>query len=289
MNTGNTLKTVVLLAALTGVFLVIGRLVGGNGGMIFAFILAVVMNFGAYWFSDKVALRMSGAQEVSYQQAPELHRTVDQLATFARLPKPRVYVIQTDAPNAFATGRDPEHAAIAVTTGIMRLLSRDELAGVIAHELAHVKNRDTLIAAVVATVAGAITMIAHMAQWAMLFGGFGRGDDDDGGGLAEMVGALFMIILAPIVATIIQLAISRAREYAADATGARIQGNPVTLANALQKLEMGNKLRPLHVDPSAAHMFTVQPFSGGGMSALFSTHPPIAERVARLHAMVGKV
>ncbi len=289
MNTSNTLKTVVLLAALTGLFLLVGRWLGGNGGMVFAFALAIVMNFGAYWFSDKVALSMSGAKEVAYDQAPELHRTVDELATFARLPKPRVYIIQTDTPNAFATGRDPAHSAVAVTSGILRLLSRDELAGVLAHEMAHIKNRDTLIAALVATFAGAITMLAHMAQWAMMFGGFGRSDDDDGGGIGEMVGGLVMIILAPIVAMIIQMAISRAREYSADATGARIQGNPLTLASALEKLEMGNKLRPLDVNPSAAHMFTVQPLSGGGLNGLFSTHPPLAERVARLRAMVGTI
>ncbi|MCL5961211.1 MAG: zinc metalloprotease HtpX [Chloroflexi bacterium] len=289
MNTGNAFKTAVLLAALTGLFLLVGRMVGGNGGMIFAFVLAIVMNFGAYWFSDKVALSMSGAREVSYEQAPQLHQLVEQLSTFARLPKPRVYMIETDTPNAFATGRDPQHAAIAVTTGITRLLSRDELSGVLSHELAHVKNRDTLIAAVVATIAGAITMIAYMAQWAMIFGGFGRNDDDDGGGMGNLVGGLVMIILAPIVATIIQLAISRAREYSADEAGAKIQGNPLTLASALEKLEMGNQRRPLDVNPSAAHMFTVRPLAGGGLSALFSTHPPTAERVARLRAMSGRM
>lgn len=289
MNTSNTLKTAVLLAALTGLFLLVGRLLGGTGGMYFAFILAIVMNFGAYWFSDKVALSMTGAKEVSYEEAPELHRIVEQLAGFARLPKPRIYIIHSDTPNAFATGRDPAHAAVAVTTGITRILSRDELAGVLAHELAHIRNRDTLIATMVATIAGAITMIAHMAQWALIFGGVGRGDDDDGGGIGELVGGMLMIFLAPIAATIIQLAISRAREYGADATGAQIHGNPLSLANALQKLEVVNQARPMQVQPSTAHMFTVQPFSSGGLSTLFSTHPPIAERVDRLHRMVGRI
>lgn len=285
MNTGNTLKTVFLLTALTVLLVIVGRAIGGTGGMILAFGLAVVMNFGAYWFSDRLALSMSGAREVSYEDAPELHRIVERLALQARLPKPRVYVMDSVAPNAFATGRDPSHAAVAVTTGITRILSRDELAGVIAHELAHVRNRDTLISAVVATIAGAITMIANMAQWALIFGGLGRGEDEDGEGLAGLASGLLMIFLAPIAATIIQLAISRAREFDADATGARILGDPLPLARALEKLEAANRAIPMPVNPSTAHQFTVQPLTGSAMMALFSTHPPIAERVARLHQM----
>ena len=283
MSTGNTVKTVFLLTLLTGLFLLVGNAVGGQGGMVFAFMLAMVTNFGAYWFSDRIALQMAGAREVSEAEAPELHGLVEQLATYARLPKPRVCVIDSAAPNAFATGRDPSHSAVAVTTGIMRTLSRDELAGVLAHELAHIKNRDTLIATMVAAVAGAITMLAHMAQWAMIFGG--RGSDDEGEGAGGLAGSLLMIILAPIAATIIQLAISRAREYDADATGARILGNPDSLANALEKLEVGVRYAPaLQANQATAHLFIVNPFAGG-LSGLFSTHPPIAERVARLRRM----
>jgi len=285
MSTGNTIKTVFLLTLLTVLFILVGQAIGGRGGMLFAFTLAMVMNFGSYWFSDKIALSMAGAHEVSYEEAPELHRLVEQLASYARLPKPRVYVIQNDSPNAFATGRDPEHAAVAVTTGIMRILSQEELAGVLSHELGHVKNRDTLIATVVAAIAGAITMLANMAQWAMMFGGFGGRDDREGNGMGGMVGALLMVILAPIAATIIQLAISRAREYEADATGTRIMGDPNSLANALEKLEMGVKYRPmLDTNQAMAPLFIVNPFAGG-LSGLFSTHPPIQERVARLRRM----
>ncbi len=283
MSSGNTIKTVFLLTALTVLFILVGQAIGGRGGMLFAFVFAIAMNFTSYWFSDKIALQMAGAREVSYEEAPDLHGLVEELATYARLPKPRVYIIQNDSPNAFATGRDPKHAAVAVTTGIQRLLSRNELAGVLAHELGHVKNRDTLTATVVATVAGAITMIANMAQWAMMFGGFGRrdGEDEGAGGL---VGGLLMVILAPIAATLIQLAISRAREYDADATGARILGEPNALANALEKLEMGVQYRPMAANQAIAHLYIVNPLSGG-LSGLFSTHPPIAERVARLRRM----
>ena len=288
MNTTNTLKTAALLAALTALFLFVGQAVGGSGGMYFAFLLALLMNASAYWFSDKIALQMAGAREVSYQEAPDLHRLVEELATYARLPKPRVYVIENPSPNAFATGRDPGHAAVAVTTGILRVLSRGELAGVLAHELAHIRNRDTLIATVVATVAGAISMLAHMAQWALMFGGFGRGDDDEGGGLAGAAGGLVMIFLAPLIATIIQLAISRSREYGADATGARIVGQPLALARALQKLEMAAQARPMAADASVAHLFIVNPLSGQLLSGLFSTHPPIAERVRRLEEMASQ-
>ncbi len=284
MTSRNTLKTVILLAALTGLLLVIGRLIGGPEGMVVALAFAFLMNFVAYWFSDRIALAMAGAREVSYQEAPDLHRLVEQLAQYARLPKPRVYLIDSPSPNAFATGRDPAHAAVAVTTGLLSLLDREELAGVIAHELAHIKNRDTLIASVVATIAGAITMLVHMLQWALMFG-MGRRDDEDRAGLAETVGALLMILFAPLVATLIQLAISRAREFEADATGARITGNPRALASALERIEAAVRFSPLAVDPAASHLFIVNPLSGETLLKLFSTHPPVAERVARLREM----
>jgi heat shock protein HtpX len=282
-------KTVLLLTAMTVLFLFIGRVLGGQSGMILAFVFALGMNFFSYWFSDKIALKMAGAQEVSEFDAPELHSAVEQLAMNAGIPKPRVYVIPTESPNAFATGRDPSHAAVAVTSGIMRILNRQELEGVIAHELGHIRNRDTLIMTVTATIAGAITMIAHMAQWALIFGGLGGRSDEDHGGIADMAMGLLMIILAPIAATIIQLAISRAREYEADATGARIAGNPLPLASALQKLEATVQTRPMNVAPAAAHLFIVNPFAGGGWINLFRTHPTTEERVARLHSLAGMV
>ncbi len=286
MSSGNTMKTVILLAALAALLVLVGRMLAGTGGMVLAFGFAIVMNVSAYWFSDKIALAMSHAKEVSYQEAPELHKIVDRLAAQTRIPKPRVYVMDNVTPNAFATGRGPGHSAIAVTNGLLQVLDRDELGGVLAHELAHIKNRDVLVATVVATVAGAITMIANMAQWAMIFGGFGRGDDDEGGeGLGSLAGGILMIFLAPIAAAVIQLAISRGREYGADATGSRILGDPLPLARALEKLEMANQTVPMHVNPATAHQFTVQPLSGGAMMKLFSTHPPIKERVARLRQM----
>lgn len=282
----NNVKTVFLLSALTVLLILLGRLLGGTGGMILAFILALIMNFSSYWFSDRVALAMAGAKDVSYQEAPELHRLVEQLALQARLPNPRVYVMESRTPNAFATGRDPAHAAIVVTTGIMQILAPDELSGVLAHELAHIKNRDILISTMVAAMAGAITMVANMAQWALIFGGFGRdGDEDAAGGLTGIAGGLLMIILAPIAAMLIQLAISRTREYGADATGARILGDPLPLARALDKLEIGNQTLPLNVNPAIAHQFTVQPLCGGRLAGLFCTHPPIGERVSRLTQM----
>src|SRR5437867_2031388 len=226
MASNNMFKTVFLLTALTVILLLIGQFVAGRSGLIFAFVLALGLNFFSYWFSDKIALKMAGAKEVSESEEPELHSIVNSLAMYARLPKPRVYMIDSDSPNAFATGRDPSHAAIAVTSGIVSILSRDELEAVLSHELGHVRNRDTLIMTVTATVAGAITMIAQMAQWALIFGGFGGRDDDRGGGIGDLAVGLMMIILAPIAATIIQLAISRAREFEADATGARISGHP---------------------------------------------------------------
>ncbi len=280
----NTLKTAFLLTLLTVLLVLLGSAVAGTRGMIFAFILSLVMNLSSYWFSDKIALAMTGAKEVSPAQAPELHRIVEDLANLARLPKPRVYVIESPSPNAFATGRDPAHSAVAVTTGLLRLVDRDELAGVLAHELAHVRHRDTLIASVVAAVAGAITLLANMAQWALIFGGFGRSRDDENSG--SVLGGLLMIILAPLAATMIQLAISRSREFAADAGGAAITGQPLALASALEKLEAYSQRVPMQVEPAAAHLFIVNPLKGGDfLASLFSTHPPIAQRVARLRQM----
>ncbi len=285
MSGFNTLKTTLLLTSLTVLLVLIGQGVGGNGGMVLAFVLALAMNGGAYWFSDKIALKMSGAREVTAAEAPQLHGMVGELARRAEVPMPRVYLIDSEAPNAFATGRDPAHGAVAVTSGIMRLLDRDELAGVIAHELGHIKNRDTLISAIAATVAGAVTMIANMAQWAMIFGGFGGNDEEEEGGLGGMVGGLFMIILAPIAATLVQLAISRTREYGADAAGARIAGDPIALASALRKLEGWSKQMPMAVNPTTAHMYIINPISGGAIAGLFSTHPPTQERIARLEQL----
>jgi heat shock protein HtpX len=277
----NTLKTTALLAALTALLIVIGDVLGGRSGMLLFFGLAIVMNLGAYWFSGDIALRMAGAREVSPEEAPELHQLVEELATYARLPKPRVAIIDNPSPNAFATGRDANHAVVAATTGILGILTRDELAGVLAHELGHVRNHDILISSVAATVAGAITMLAHVAQWALIFGGFGGRDDEDQNPFA----ALLMIIVAPIAATLIQLAISRSREYAADETGARIHGNPESLARALEKLQMATSVRPLPVNPAVAHMFIVNPLKGMNFAGLFSTHPPLEERIRRLRAM----
>jgi heat shock protein HtpX len=286
---GNGLKTAALLAGLTALLVLIGNALGGTGGMIMAFVLAIVMNMGAYWFSDSMALRMAGAREVSPAEAPALHALVEELCAYARLPKPRVAIIDSPAPNAFATGRDPQHAVVAATTGIMQILDRRELAGVLAHELGHVKNRDILISSVAATIAGAITMIAQMAQFAAFFGGLGRSDDEEGGGIGSMVSALFLMILAPIAAMVIQMAISRAREYSADETGAHIHGDPEALASALEKLEYYSKQVPLNVNPAAAHLFIVKPFTGAAMQELFSTHPPIEQRIARLRRMAGGV
>jgi heat shock protein HtpX len=278
----NTLKTTALLAALTALLVVIGGYFGGQGGMLLFFGFAVVMNLSAYWWSGDVALRMAGAREVSPEEAPELHQLVQELATYARLPKPRVAVIDSPSPNAFATGRDANHAVVAVTTGILGILNRVELAGVLAHELGHVRNHDILISSIAATVAGAITMLAHAAQWAAVFGGFGASRDNEDTNWLEW---LAMIILAPIAATMIQLAISRSREYAADETGARIQGNPEVLARALEKLEMATSVRPLPVNPAVAHMFIVNPLKGMNFAGLFSTHPPLEERIRRLRRM----
>jgi heat shock protein HtpX len=273
----NTLKTTFLMALLTVLLMLIGGAIGGRGGMATAFLLAGAMNFISYWFSDKIVLSMYGAKLIEEQDNPRFYGIVRQLAGRAGLPMPKIYIIQDDSPNAFATGRNPEHAAVAATTGIMRLLNDEELAGVMAHELGHVKNRDILISTLAATFAGAITYLAHMAQWGAMFGG--RSDDDEGGG---MIGMLFMAILAPIAAMLVQMAISRSREFGADAAGARISGNPLSLARALQKLELGSQQIPMEANAATAHMFIVNPLTGGGMMSLFSTHPPIPERVHRL-------
>jgi heat shock protein HtpX len=283
--TANSLKTVVLLALLAGLLVFAGRVIAGPTGMFVALVMALLMNFFAYWFSDRVVQAMTGARELPYEEAPWLHELVAQLAYRAGIPKPRLWLVDAPQPNAFATGRDPNYGAVAVTTGLLHLLNRDELAGVIAHELAHIKHRDTLIQAVVATIAGAISYLAQMAQWALFFGGFGRSDEREGNGLGELAASLLFVLLAPIAALIIQLAISRAREYEADAGGARISGDPLALASALERLEAASRLVPMEVNPAASHLFIVQPFSGEGLLGLFSTHPPIRERVARLRRM----
>ncbi|MGD0337777.1 MAG: zinc metalloprotease HtpX [Bacteroidota bacterium] len=278
----NTMKTFVLMALMTVLVIYIGNLLGGNNGMIMAFMIALVMNFGTYWFSDKIVLGMYHAQEITAESHPGIFRIVQDIAQRAGLPMPRVYMIPSEQPNAFATGRNPEHAAVAMTEGIVRSLSDDELRGVLGHELAHVKHRDILIGTVAATMAGAISMIAHMAQFAMIFGG-GRSSDDEGG---NPIGGLLMIILAPIAALLIQMAISRSREYEADRGGAEFAGNPLSLANALRKLEVKAKEIPMNATPATAHIFIVNPLRGGGIATLFSTHPPMEERIARLEQMV---
>jgi heat shock protein HtpX len=281
-DTMNTMKTFLLMGILTVMLVFIGRLLGGEGGMIMAFVLAAVMNFGTYWFSDKLVLRMYKAQPVTQADAPDLYQMVQELSNRANLPMPKVYVIPSDQPNAFATGRNPENAAVAVTQGIMRTLTRDELRGVIGHELAHVKHRDILVGTVAATMAGAISMIANMAQWAMVFGG-GRSSDDEGG---NPIAGIAMMIVAPIAAMMVQMAISRSREFLADEGGAQIAGNPLSLSSALRKLDAKAHEIPMQASPATAHMFIVNPLTGGGLMKLFSTHPPMEERVARLEAMV---
>lgn len=278
----NVIKLTVLLTTLTVLFVLLGQMVGGTSGMIIAVVFALLMNGGAYWYSDKLVLKMSGARLLEPGELPWLHETVAHLAQRANLPQPALYMIDSDTPNAFATGRSPQHGVVAVTTGITRLLTRDELAGVIAHELAHIKHRDTLLSAVVATVAGAITMIANMGQWALIFGGFAQDDEEGGGGL---LGGLLWLLLAPIAASMIQLGISRAREFQADAGGARILGNPLPLASALEKLEWAAKREPMAASPATASLYIVNPLSGGKALKWFSTHPPTEERIARLRAL----
>jgi len=276
---GNQFKTAMLLAAMTAFILLVGRMLGGQQGMIIAFFLAGAMNFFSYWYSDRVVLKMYRAQEVSESQAPDLYGMVDRLRRNAGLPMPRVYVIPQETPNAFATGRNPDHAVVAVTEGLMQLMSPAEIEGVIAHELGHIKNRDILIGTIAATMAGAVMMLASMARWSAIFGG-GRGNDEEGG--LGGLGLIVMSLLAPIAAMIIQMAISRSREYLADTTGAAIAGRPDGLAAALEKLGAYSQRRPMQANPSTAHMFIVNPLSGRSLQSLFSTHPPIEERVSRL-------
>lgn len=279
---GNTLKTALLLGALTGLLMLIGGLIGGKGGVYIAFIFAVILNFGSYWFSDKIVLKMYRAQEVAESSAPDLYNIVRNLALKASLPMPRVFIIPEETPNAFATGRNEKHAVVAVTAGIMRILNKEELEGVIAHELSHIKNKDMLISSIAATIAGAISMLATMAQWAAIFGD-GRGSDNDEGG--GIIGLIAMAIFAPLAAAVIQMAISRSREYLADASGAGITKNPYGLASALEKLTRASQIIPLDAKPSTAHLFIVNPLSGKAFMNLFSTHPPLAERIARLRSM----
>lgn len=279
----NRLKTTLLLTLLTLLMVAMGSAIGGKSGMVFAFFMACAMNFFSYWFSDKIVLKMYGAREITEAENPAFYGMVRRLATQGGLPMPRVYVIPSDSPNAFATGRNPNHAAVAATEGILRILSMEELEGVMAHELSHVKNRDILVSTIAATFAGAISMLGNMLQWAAIFGG-GRSDDDEGAG--GMIGGLAMAIIAPIAAMLIQMAVSRSREYLADESGARICGNPLALANALKKLQMGSQMIPMQqATPASAHLFIVNPLTGGALLNLFSTHPPMEERIARLEQM----
>lgn len=277
----STLKTAFLLGLLTLAFVGIGKLIGGTTGMTIAFGIALVMNFVSYWFSDKIVLSMYKAKEVTPEQAPKLYDMVRNVAMQAQIPMPKVYMVPTATPNAFATGRNPDNAAVAVTEGIMKILEPHELEGVIAHEIGHVKNRDILIGTVAATLAGAISYLANMAQWALIFGGFGGNNNDDEGG-GSLIGSLALIIVAPIIAIIVQLAISRTREYRADETAARITKKPLSLASALKKISYSAERMPLDANPGTAHMFIINPLRGRGITQLFSTHPPMEERVARL-------
>ncbi len=277
----NTMKTVFLMALMMVLLMLVGSLLGGEQGMIMAFVFSLVMNFGAYWFSDKIVLMMYRAKQVTEAEAPRLYSLAARVASQAQLPLPRVYIIPGETPNAFATGRDPNHAAVAATEGILKTLSDDELEGVLAHEFAHIKHRDILTGTIVATMVGTITFVARMAGWSMMFAGGGR-DRRDSNGLAE----LLLLILAPIAAVLVQLAISRSREFAADEGAARISGRPLSLANALQKLERGVAALPMaNASPASAHMFIVNPLSGKGVFKLFSTHPPVSERIERLQKL----
>ncbi len=276
----NTMKTTLLLGLLTGLIMFFGGYFGGQTGVVIAFLFAGIMNMGAYWYSDKIVLKMYRAGEVDPSQAPGLYRMVEDLSQKAGMPVPRIFIIPSEAPNAFATGRNPEHAVVAVTQGLLQMMSEEELKGVLAHELAHVKNRDILISSIAATLAGAIMMLASMARWGAIFGGFGGSDDDEGGGI---LGLLLLAILAPLAAMLVQMAISRTREYQADATGAWIAGSPMGLSHALEKLGRANQRIPMkEANPATAHMLIVSPLSGKGLKGLFSTHPPLEERISRL-------
>jgi len=280
------LRTTLLLGTLTGIILGLGQWLGGSQGLVIAFVFAILMNFGSYWFSDKIVLAMYGARQVSEAEAPMLYRIVHNLALRVGMPMPRLYILPSEGANAFATGRNPQHAAVAVTEGILRLMNERELTGVLAHELSHVKNRDILISSIAATLAGVIMMVADMARWAAIFGGVNRDDDREGGG--GIIGLIAMSILAPSAALVIQMAISRTREYAADATGARMSGDPLGLASALGKLGAASERIPLDASPQTSHLFIVNPLSGRSLMRLFSTHPPLEDRIARLQAMAGQ-
>jgi heat shock protein HtpX len=281
----NTLKITFFLTCLTLLMVAMGNAIGGQGGMVIALLLAGGMNFFSYWYSDKIVLKMYKAKEVSENESPTFYRMVKELAERAGMPMPKVYIIPSESPNAFATGRNPANAAVAATEGIMRILSAEELEGVMAHELAHVQNRDTLISTIAATFAGAIAMLGNMLQWAAIFGG-GSSDDEEGGG--SMLGGLAMAFIAPMAAMLIQMAVSRSREYLADASGARICGNPLALASALNKLQLASQRMPMNeATPATSHMFIVNPLKGASLAKLFSTHPPMEERIARLQAMAG--
>lgn len=280
----NTLKTVFLMTLMMVLFLFVGYLLGGSTGMTIAFIFSLIMNFGSYWFSDKIVLAMYRAKEVNRESAPKFYELVEELSRNANIPMPRVYIIEDPTPNAFATGRNPQNAAVAATTGILRGLNNQELSGVMAHELAHVQHRDILIGTIAATLVGTITYIAQMAGWAMMFGRGGN-DDEEGGGIST----LFLLILAPVAATLLQLAVSRSREFLADEGGAKISGNPLALASALQKISSANEVKPVNnAGPASAHMFIVNPLHGGGVTKLFSTHPPVEERIKRLRLLAGE-
>jgi heat shock protein HtpX len=279
---GSRLRTTLLLGLLTGLIIWIGNLFGGSNGMVVAFVLAAVMNMGSYWFSDKIVLAMYRAKALDEREAPELYRIVRELAAEAGLPMPRIYLIPQETPNAFATGRNPEHAVVAVTDGLWRLLTTDEIRGVLAHELGHVRNRDILVSSIAATLAGVVMMLASMARWGAIFGGVRGSDEDDGGGV---LGFLITAIVAPIAAMLIQMAISRSREYLADETGARISHNPESLARALEKLAIASNRLPMDASPQTAHLFIVNPLTGKSLAGLFSTHPPIEERIRRLRSM----
>jgi heat shock protein HtpX len=279
----NQFKTFILMLVLTGIFILVGTAIGGRSGAIYAFIFAALMNFFTYWFSDKIVLRMYRAQQVTQGEAPELYQIVGELVNKASLPMPKVYIIDNDTPNAFATGRNPEHAAVAVTSGILRILSKEELMGVIGHELSHIQHRDILISTIAATMAGAISMLASMARWGAIFG-VGRSDDEEGGGGSNFLFVILFTMVASVAAMLIQMAISRSREYLADEGGAHLS-HPLSLAKALGKLDMAAQRNPMEANPSTAHMFIVNPLTGGGVLSLFRTHPPTEERIARLEEM----
>jgi heat shock protein HtpX len=282
-----TFKLVLLLSVLTGLLIAVGNLIGGTIGMLVALIIAAIANFSAYWFSDRIVLSMYKAREIPYEEAPWLHDMVEELARRADIPKPKLYLIPAEHPNAFATGRNPKHSAVALTWGLFEILNDDELKGVIAHELSHIKNRDILIASIVATIAGAISLLVNLVKWIFLLGWRFRSDDEDGEGIAELVGALLIIIFVPIIATLIQLAISRSREYLADETGAKICGCPIDLANALIKIENSASQIPLNANPATAHLFIKNPLKG--IMNIFSTHPSTEKRVEKLCKLAEKM